>query len=62
MFDEVNSGWLISYIYSEEWVNQLEIKDTCIEFVINNIWLQGNNAKIKLTLKVKEIGGNVWIS
>ena len=33
---------------------QFEIKDTCIEFVINNASAQGN-VKIKLNLKVEEI-------
>ena len=33
---------------------EFEIKDTCIEFVINNVSLQGN-VKIKLNLKVAEI-------
>ena len=36
-------------------MNQFEIKDTCIEFVTNNISPQGNNVKIKLNLKVEEI-------
>ena len=35
-------------------MNQLEIKDTCVEFVINNISPQGNNVKIKLNLKVEK--------
>ena len=42
-------------MYSTAWVNQFGIKDTCIEFVINNVSAQGNNVKIKLNLKVKEI-------
>ena len=33
-------------------VNQVELKDTCFEFVIN-VSGQGNNAKIKLNLKIK---------
>ena len=33
-------------------VNQLEIKDKCIEFVIT-ISQQDNNAKVKLNLKIK---------
>ena len=37
-------------------MNQFEIKDTCIEFVIDNVSLQGNNVKIKLNLKVEQIG------
>ena len=41
-------------MYSVTWVNQLEIKGTCIEFVINNVSRQGDNAKIKLNLKVEE--------
>ena len=36
-------------------MRQFEIKDTCIEFVINNVLPQGNNVKIKLNLKVEEI-------
>ena len=39
---------------STAWMNQFEIKDTCIEFVINNVSPQGN-VKIKLNLKMKEI-------
>ena len=39
---------------STAWVNQTEIKETCIEFVINNVSPQGN-LKIKLNLKVEEI-------
>ena len=42
------------HMYSVTWVNQLEIKGTCIEFVINNVSRQGDNAKIKLNLKVEE--------
>ena len=39
-----------------EWLNQFEIKDVCIEFVINNVSAQGNNnAKIKLNLKLKKV-------
>ena len=41
-------------MYSTAWVNQFEIKETCIEFVINNASAQGN-VKIKLNLKVEEI-------
>ena len=33
------------------WVNQFEIKDTCIEFVINNVSPQGNNVKDKIEFK-----------
>ena len=36
------------YMYSAARVNQFEMKDTCIEFVIR----QGNNVKIKLNLKM----------
>ena len=35
-------------------MNQVEIKDTCIEFVINNVSPQYNDMKIKLNLKVEE--------
>ena len=39
-----------------EWLNQFEIKDVYIEFVINNVSAQGNNnAKIKLNLKLKKV-------
>ena len=41
-------------MYSTAWVNQFEIKETCIEFVINDVSPQGN-MKIKLKLKVEEI-------
>ena len=41
-------------MYSTAWVNQFEIKDTCNEFVINNVSAQGN-VKIKLDLKVEEV-------
>ena len=41
-------------MYSTAWVNQFEIKETCIEFGINNVSAQGN-VKIKLNLKVEEI-------
>ena len=42
-------------MFSTAWVNQCEIKDTCTEFVINNISPQSNDVKIKLNLKVEEI-------
>ena len=42
-------------MYSAAWVDQFEIKDTCIEFVINNVSTQGSNVKIKLNLKVEGI-------
>ena len=38
-------------MHSAAWVNQFEIKDTCIEFVINNVSPQGNNAKDKIEFK-----------
>ena len=41
-------------MYSNAWVNQFEIKDTCIEFEINNVTPQGN-VWINLNLKVEEI-------
>ena len=41
-------------MYSTAWVNQFEIKDTRIEFVINNVSPQGN-VKIKLNSKVQEV-------
>ena len=41
-------------MYSNAWMNQFEIKDTCTEFVINNVSPQGN-VKIKLNLKMEEI-------
>ena len=36
-------------------MNQFEIKDKRIEFVINSVSPQGNNMKIKLNLKMEEI-------
>ena len=41
-------------MYSTAWVNQFEIKDTCTEFVINNVSPQ-DNVKIKFNLKMEEI-------
>ena len=41
-------------MYSTTWVNQFEIKDTHIEFAINNVSPQVN-VKIKLNLKVEGI-------
>ena len=41
-------------MYSTAWVNQFEIKDMCVKFVINSVSPQGN-VKIKLNLKVDEI-------
>ena len=38
-------------MYSAARVNQFEMKDMCIEFVIN-VSRQGNNVKIKLNLKI----------
>ena len=43
------------HMYSPAWVNQFGIKDTYIEFVINNVSPQGNNVKGKLNLKMEEI-------
>ena len=42
-------------------VNQFEMKDKCIEFVINAS-RQGNNVKIKLNLKInlQRLRGNKW--
>ena len=42
-------------MYSTAWVNQFEIKDTCIEFAINNVSMQSDNVKIKLNLEQVEI-------
>ena len=39
-------------MYSIAWVNQFEMKDTCIELVINNVSLQGNNVKKKSNSKI----------
>ena len=39
-------------MYSTAWVNEFEIKDTRIEFVINNV-LPQCNVKIILNLKVE---------
>ena len=41
-------------MYSTAWVNQFEIKYTCIEFVINNVSPQGY-MKMKLNLQMAEI-------
>ena len=41
-------------MYFTTWVNQFEIQDTCIEFVINNVSQLGN-VKIKLNLKVEKM-------
>ena len=49
-FEQVNSGWLISYVFNCFG----EIKETYIEFVINIVSAQGN-VKIKLNVKVEEI-------
>ena len=42
-------------MYSAAWVNQFETKDSCNEFLINNVSPQGKNVKTKLNLKVEEI-------
>ena len=36
-------------------MGKFEIKETCVEFVINKVSVQGNNFKIKLNLTVEEI-------
>ena len=36
-------------------MNQFEIKDTCIEFVIDNVSPRGKNVTIKLNLKLEGI-------
>ena len=41
-------------MFSTGWVNQFEIKDSCTEFVVNNVSPKGN-VKIKLNLKMEEI-------
>ena len=41
-------------MYSTAWVNQFEMKDAFIKFVIN-VSPQRNNVKIKLNLKVEKI-------
>ena len=42
-------------MYSTAWMNQLEIKNGFIKFVINNGSAQGNNnVKIKLNLKTEK--------
>ena len=38
-------------MYSAARLNQFEVKDTCFEFVIN-VSPQGDNVKIKLSLKI----------
>ena len=40
-------------MHSAQRVNQFEMKDKCIEFVIN-VSRQGDNVKIKLNLKTPE--------
>ena len=45
-FEQVNVSWAVAS------VNQFEVKDKCIEFVINNVSLQSNIVKIKLNLKI----------
>ena len=46
-------------MYSNTWVNQFEIIESCIEFVVNNVSEHGNNyVKIKLKLKVGKIWGD----
>ena len=45
-FEQVNLSWPVA------WVNQFEVKDICIEFVINNVSPQSNIVKIKLNLKI----------
>ena len=45
-------------MHSTAWINQFEIKDKCIEFVINNVCPQGNNMKKKLNLKLEKICRN----
>ena len=42
-------------MYSPSWVNQFEIKDACIEFVINVLAKGNNNVKLKLNVIVKKI-------
>ena len=42
-------------MYSPSWVNQFEIKDACIEFVINVLAKGNNNVKLKLNIIVKKI-------
>ena len=37
-------------MYSAARLNQFEMKDTCIEYVINVLW-QGNNVKVKFKNK-----------
>ena len=39
---------------SASWMNQFEIKDTCIEFVIRNVSPLGNNLKIKFMSDINE--------
>ena len=46
------------HTYSVAWVEQFEIKGTCIEFANNDASPQANNLKIKLNSKVKEIYRN----
>ena len=43
---------MLEGVYSVARVNQVAMKDTCFEFVIN-VSRQGKNVKIKLNLKIK---------
>ena len=36
-------------------MNQFEVRQTCIQFLINNSVAQSNNFKIKIKLKLEEI-------
>ena len=47
--------WLVNIIYSTAWMNQFEIKDACIKFVIYVSAQGNNNVKIKRKLKIEKI-------
>ena len=43
-------------MYLTAWVNQFEIRDTCIEFTTYNVSAQSNNnMKIRLNLNVEKM-------
>ena len=53
-FEQVNSDWLISYVFKCMVESMWKQKHLCIQFVINNVSPQGN-VKIKLILKRKKL-------
>ena len=47
-------------MYSAVWVNQFEMKDTCIEFAVDNVSLQGED-KIEIKNKFAEIAIVIFV-